>query len=144
MGRRGGGVGGERWKRTEEKCSGERSVVGDWGGGREREGWNSNSKTLFYKDCSLGSVKERERRGQQQAHCPAVEWQAMIVVCFGNAGSNLVFLGPNVGEGGRKGLSLASMAAVVKELFSPCPGLLRPSVWHFLHFRLMAHLISGK
>ena len=29
------------------------------GGGREREGENSNlnSKTLFYKDCSLGSVK---------------------------------------------------------------------------------------
>ena len=23
----------------------------------ERESWNWNSKTLFYKDCSLGSVK---------------------------------------------------------------------------------------
>ena len=24
---------------------------------RETENWNSSSKTLFYKDCSLGSVK---------------------------------------------------------------------------------------
>ena len=36
------GRGGEgRWKREME----------------EREGENSNSKTLFYSDCSLGSVK---------------------------------------------------------------------------------------
>ena len=27
------------------------------GGHRERETENSNSKTLFYKDCNLGSVK---------------------------------------------------------------------------------------
>ena len=33
---KGWGGGGERWKRAEEKCSGERSVVGDWGEERER------------------------------------------------------------------------------------------------------------
>ena len=32
-----------------------------WGGGGGRE--NSNSKTLFYKDCSLGE-RERERGAQ--------------------------------------------------------------------------------
>ena len=26
---------------------------------KETENWNSSSKTLFYKDCSLGSVKTR-------------------------------------------------------------------------------------
>ena len=26
---------------------------------RETDNWNSRSKTLFYKDCSLGSVKTR-------------------------------------------------------------------------------------
>ena len=34
---------------------GEMWEEGGGGGGRERE--NSNSQTLFYKDCSLGSVK---------------------------------------------------------------------------------------
>ena len=40
--------------RRERGCGGGREG-GEWGGQRERE--NSNSKTLFYKDCGLGSVK---------------------------------------------------------------------------------------
>ena len=40
---------------------------------REGERENSNSKTLFYKDCSLGSVKNlttshRERERENQVH----------------------------------------------------------------------------
>ena len=53
----GGWVG--RDGRGQRKNVVEREVYWETGGKRERE--NSNSKTLFYKDCSLGSVKERER-----------------------------------------------------------------------------------
>ena len=35
-----------------------------WGGGVGGE--NSNLKTLFYMDCSLGSIKEREREGRKR------------------------------------------------------------------------------
>ena len=40
---------------------------GERGGERERE--NSNSKTLFYKDCSLGSVKNLTTRERDSRFC---------------------------------------------------------------------------
>ena len=46
----GGGGGGGRQGERGGDTGGER-------GRRDRERENSNSKTLFYKDCSLGSVK---------------------------------------------------------------------------------------
>ena len=33
---------------------------------KETENWNSSSKTLFYKDCSLGSERERQRETDRQ------------------------------------------------------------------------------
>ena len=48
--------GGERGRERGREREGERERKGERGG-RERESSNSNSKTLFYKDCSLGSVK---------------------------------------------------------------------------------------
>ena len=53
---------------------------------RERERENSNSKTLFYKDCSLGSVKnlfnnERERERENNYECMCVYRQMFVNVC---------------------------------------------------------------
>ena len=35
---------------------------------REREGENSKSKKIFYKDCSLGSERERGRQTDKQTN----------------------------------------------------------------------------
>ena len=42
---------------------------------RERERENSNLKTLFYKDCSLGSVRETEWGGKKEKEANTVEKQ---------------------------------------------------------------------
>ena len=40
-------------------CNGNRSKTSVSLCVKETENWNSSFKTLFYKDCSLGSVKPR-------------------------------------------------------------------------------------